>query len=69
MRATIEVVANLDAMTDNPAIAVLADRREHVDRAFEGIESVRLAVEDDVKGTLVGISAVFARFHDFRCRE
>lgn len=66
MRATIEVFSSLDAMTDNPAIAMLTNRREHVDRAFEGIERVGLAVENDIKSTLVCISAVFARFHGFR---
>lgn len=66
MRATIKVFSNLDAVPDNPAIAMLTDRREHVDRTFEGVERVCLAVEDDIKGTFVSIPAVFARFHGFR---
>jgi hypothetical protein len=63
VRAAVEVVPHLNAVTDDPAVAVLTNRREHVDRAFEGIESVGLAVEDDVKGAFVGISAVVAGFH------
>lgn len=63
MSTAVEVLADLNAVADDAAIAVLANRREHVDRAFEGVERVRLAVDDDVEGAFVGISAVFTGFH------
>lgn len=63
MRAAVKVVPDLNAVTDDATIAVLTNRREHMNRAFERIERVRLAVEDDVEGALVGISAVFTGFH------
>jgi hypothetical protein len=64
MRAAIEVVAHLDAVPDNAAVTVLANRRQHVDRAFERVKGMRLSVENDVESAFVSISAVFARFHE-----
>jgi hypothetical protein len=63
MRTAVKVGPHLNAVTDDATIAVLANRREHVDRAFERIERVRLPAEDDVKGMFVAISAVFTGFH------
>jgi hypothetical protein len=63
MRAAVKVVSDLNAVTDDATITMLTNRREHVDRAFERVERVRLSVEDDVKSAFVGISAVFAGFH------
>jgi len=63
MGTAVKVVADLNAVADDAAIAVLTNRRQHVDRAFERIERVRFAIEDDIKGAFVGISAVFTGFH------
>ena len=61
MRATIKRAAGFDAMADNPATAMTALRREHVDRAFEAIVVMRNAIDDDLDRFVVFVAATFAR--------
>jgi hypothetical protein len=50
-------------MADNPAIAMAAKGREHLDGALEAIEGMGLPVHRDVDALVIGISAAFTRFH------
>jgi hypothetical protein len=50
-------------MTDDPAVAVRADRRQGVDRAFEAIECVMLSGYDHFKRLVIFILANFAFSH------
>src|SRR5687768_2547332 len=54
------LAARLHAVTDDPALAMVASRREHVDRALEAVEDVRLSVHDDRERLVVAVSAVLA---------
>src|SRR4051812_9420816 len=50
-------------MADDFAAAVIANRRDRVNRAFETVEHVRLAVPDNFEGLVVVVSANLARCH------
>jgi hypothetical protein len=63
--AAVDCAVGLDAMADHAAIAVLAARREGVDRALETVERVVVTVENDLEGLFVFVSANFAACHDF----
>jgi len=51
------------AVADDAAIAVWANRRECVDRAFEAIEGVALSANDDFKRLIIFVLANFACRH------
>ena len=53
----------LDAVTDNPATAVIARRRQFVNGAFKAIERVRCTGDRDFKRFVILISANFTRTH------
>jgi hypothetical protein len=53
----------LDAVTDNLAAAVRADRREAVDRALETIENVPVAGRNHLKGQVIIVAADLASRH------
>jgi hypothetical protein len=65
MSAAVKIIPGLDAMADDAAAAVPADGGERMNGAFERIERVRFAIQDDLEATLVGISAVITGFHDW----
>ena len=54
----------LDAVADDAAFAVIADRGEDVDSAFEGVEAVSFARDDEIKTFVIFVSAVVAGFHN-----
>src|SRR5437773_1289010 len=49
----------LDAVTNDPAATVTADRRQLVDRALEAIEHVSVAGREDLEREVVVVSADF----------
>ncbi len=53
----------LHAVSDNPAVAVRANRRQRVDRALEAVEGVVLAGNDHFKRLVIFILANFAFSH------
>jgi hypothetical protein len=61
--ATEDLSVRLNAVTDDPAIAVHADRRQRVDRAFEAVERVTLPANDYFEGLVVFV------FTNFTCRH
>jgi hypothetical protein len=71
MDAAEDFAALLDAMSDDPAMAVRTNRRERVDRAFEAIKGVLLASDDHLKRLVIVIFANFAFRHTkfFACRR
>jgi hypothetical protein len=50
-------------MPDDPAVAVWADRRQRMDRAFKAIECVMLSGYDHFKRLVIFIFANFACSH------
>ena len=64
MRAAVETAIGLDAVTDDPAFAVFACRRQHVDGAFEAVEDVCRAIDrSDFERLVVRVSAELAGCH------
>ena len=61
VRAAIQRARRFDAVSDDAAVAVIANWRERVDRAFEAVEDVRLAGDDDFEALVVFVAAGFAR--------
>jgi hypothetical protein len=61
MRATEKRAASLDPVADDPAPAVIALGRQHVNGAFEAIEIMRDAVHHDLDGFVIFVAATFAR--------
>lgn len=57
MRATKDGVSALDAMSNDSAITVSAPRCELVNRAFEGIEFMLVAIHGDLETAIVVVSA------------
>jgi hypothetical protein len=53
----------LHAVSDDPAVAVRANRRERVDRALEAVKGVVLAGNDHFKRLVIFILANFAFSH------
>jgi hypothetical protein len=53
----------LDSMSDDPAAAVVARRRQHGDRALKAVKDVPLAGGQYLEGLVVLVSAVFALTH------
>ena len=62
--ATVVRALCFDAMSDDFALAVRADRRKQVHRAFEAVESVRFARHDDLKRLVVIIPADLELSHE-----
>ena len=64
MGAAEENTIGLDAVTDDPALAMIARGREHMNRAFETIEDVRGAVAgSNLERLIVRVAAEFAGCH------
>ena len=63
MNTTENLSIRFDAVPDDPAIAVAANRRQRVDRAFETVEGVTLSPHYDFKRFVVFVLA------DFACRH
>jgi hypothetical protein len=63
MDAAEDLSVSFHAVSDNPAMAVWADRRQRVDRAFETIECVMLSGYDHFKRLVIFILANFACSH------
>jgi len=63
MDAAKNLPVRFDAMTNYPAVAVGANRRQRVDRAFEAIEGMTLAGNDHFKRLVIFILANFACSH------
>ena len=63
MNATEDLSIGFHAMPHDPAIAVWADWRQRVDRAFEAIECVMLSGYDHFKRFVIFIFANFACSH------
>lgn len=66
MCATEHRTASLDAVADDFPATTIAFRRHDVDRTFEAIEDVRLAVVSNFKRFVVLVSAMFAFTHGIR---
>ena len=63
MNAAIDLPIGFHTVPHDPALAVWADRRQCVDRAFEAIECVMLSGYDDFKRLVIFILANFACSH------
>ena len=63
MDAAKNLPVRFDAMTNYPAVAVGANWRQRVDRAFEAIEGMTLAGNDHFKSLVIFILANFACSH------
>jgi len=61
--ATEDFSARFDAVTDNAAAAVRANRRQRVDCALEAVEGVTLSTHDHFKRLVVVVLANFACRH------
>src|SRR5215471_6243925 len=57
--------AILHAVADDFAPAMIAFRRDHVDRTLEAVEDVRFALERDLKRLVVVVPAMFTLSHEF----
>src|SRR5262249_42827030 len=64
MLAAEEGAVLLEPVADDPDAAVLAGRRQRMDRAFEAVEGVGGTVHADLKCLVVVVSAGFASGHD-----
>ena len=63
MHAAEDFPALLNAVTNNPAVTMRADRCQRVDRALEAIEGVVLASDNHLKGLVIFIFTNFACSH------
>ena len=63
MDATDDLSIGFHAVADDSAVAVRANRRQRVDRAFEAIERVMLAGHDHFKRFVMFIFANFTCSH------
>jgi hypothetical protein len=61
--ATENLSIGFNAVPDNPALTVRANRRERVDRALEAIEGVVLPANDYFKGLVIFVLANFTCSH------
>src|SRR5919198_1209237 len=59
----VEAEAGLDPVADDPAAAVLADRRQRVDGALEAVEGVARPLRDDLERLVVVVAANLAARH------
>jgi hypothetical protein len=63
MRTAEHLGPLFNAMPDDPAAAVIAHRRQGMNRALETIEDMSLAVHDDLEAFVVLIATDFAGSH------
>src|SRR4051794_2390003 len=63
MVAAVHLAAGFDAVADDVAIAVMAFRRQRVDRALETVERVTFTLRDDLERFFVVVAAYFAACH------
>lgn len=63
--AAVKRAVRLDAVTENFATAVVAHRREFMNRALETVEHVGDARRDNFKGQIIIVSAHFTFRHRF----
>jgi hypothetical protein len=63
MNAAIDLPIGFHTVPHDPAVAVWADRRQRVNRAFEAIECVMLSRYDHFKRLVIFILANFACSH------
>ena len=63
MDTTEDLSVRFDAVPDDTAVAVGANRRQRVDCALEAIEGVTLSAHDDFKRLVVFVFANFACRH------
>jgi hypothetical protein len=63
MYAAEDFASLLHTVTDDPALAVGANRGQRVDRALEAIEGVMLAANNHLKGLVIFIFTNFACSH------
>ena len=63
MDTTENVSVRLDAVADDPAVAVRANRRKRVDCALETVESVTFSAHDHFKRLVIIVLANFACRH------
>jgi len=63
MDAAEDFASLLHAVTDDPALAVRANRRQRVDRALEAIEGVVLAGNNYLKGFVIFVFTNFTCSH------
>jgi hypothetical protein len=68
MDATEDLSVGFHTVTDDPAVAVWADRRQRVDCAFEAVECVMLSCYDHFKRLVIFIFANFACSHTILSR-
>ena len=61
--ATEHLSIRFNAVSDDPAIAMRANRRQRVNRAFEAVERVVLPANDYFKRLVIFIFANFAGRH------
>jgi hypothetical protein len=63
MGAAEEVTVDLDAVANDPALAVFADRSHRLNRTFETVENVTRAGGYDLEAFVVFIATNFASGH------
>jgi hypothetical protein len=63
MDTTEDVSVRFDAVADDAAVAVRANRRQRVDCALETVEGVTLSAHDHFKRLVVVVLANFASRH------
>ena len=63
MDTTEDFSVRLDAVADDTAVAVGANRRQRVDRALEAIKGVTFSAHDDFKRLVIFVLANFACRH------
>ena len=66
--ATENLYVRFDAVSDDAAVAMRANRRERVDRALEAIEGVVLPADDYFKGLVISVLANFTCSHTQKFR-
>jgi len=64
MSATVEAAGNLGSVADHFAGAMLTDRREQMNSAFEAVEHVSVSGRDNFKCFVVVVAAYFTDSHD-----
>ena len=61
--AAEDLPIGFNAVPDNPAVAMRANRRQCVDRALEAVEGVTFSINDYVKRFVIFVFANFAGSH------
>ena len=61
--AAVDLSVGFNAVPDNPAVAVRANRRQRMDRALEAVEGVPFSTNDYLKRLVIFIFANFACSH------